>query len=988
MAVCVAAALGLVAIALLIVVVLYERQRLARWELGQIAARTGAAIGAARIDLGITTGGIEIVAHDVTLVYHGDHARVLRLRALVGYRELGRMTVLPLKSVSIVSAAVELAPGRSAAPFNFSRILTTIRSATLKVGHVSSQVRVTSARIRLPRLADASVVLDGRIDAGSRGTHIAVERLAWTGPPLDGLTAAGNFTIPAAQGQPASGNIALIQRARTEVRGKAAMSARAGVLVGNLDFAVTSAHFPGKVGFSGIYSIGSSRLELRGALLNSGALGIGKRVPVAIEVASPFTADPKIDTQAGPFNADLAQFSSAFGGAAPTITGTATVSTATLGVALGPIRAALTACANSGCEVRRGVVALLRSAQASMSVTAARFEDSSLPTGAVRLDAPVQLILDHGFARVRGLAASMRSIAISRGNFSADLRDAFDSSSPVVPWSGTLYSTLRLSPLDWQSSVGQYARLIRLGGRAWAQVRLKGVLAKGGAGFVPSNLRAQMRHGFLWLIGRHREAIFFRGNVALAGGRLRAAASARLEGGGMLALRGRYGLARKSLDARLAFQGLDLRRWTRTLIGIGALKGLMVAGLAEGSATIERASSGAPPRFQGNARVTALTVGSRFTRTPVFVPAARIVANDSGAQIWLNHARAGAGNFNLHAAVTDFAAPKIHLAVTGASFDFDSIHLGQSSSVGHEATQRMLARRVTFDGSVKLGRVYIHHVMLRDFSCKVRGLGRRWRLVNLVAHAMGGAIRMRAAWDGHTDRLYVAGDAYHLNTRHLFAELARRGGPNVTGTLQARLNLGILLAGGKPPQPLCGTSVILMKDGTLGNIDVLSQILDVASLRSWLPFAIPRFDVGIPYDRLTIRTALSPHALDVQHIQLSSDAFALAGHGSVSIPSHELNIHVVALPFASMRDVGSHIPLAGSRTDDALDRIFAVRIHVSGTSSSPQVSPELAGNPLEALIDIIELPLDFEPDSDLPSGALFRPRHVPSYRRSCSPYQG
>ena len=246
---------------------------------------------------------------------------------------------------------------------------------------------------------------------------------------------------------------------------------------------------------------------------------------------------------------------------------------------------------------------------------------------------------------------------------------------------------------------------------------------------------------------------------------------------------------------------------------------------------------------------------------------------------------------------------------------------------------------------------------------------------------------MRAAWDARTGRVYVTADVYRMDIRRLVANLSPSKPPPVSGLLSARLNAGLALIGGGRPKPLCGDSTIVMTDGSLGRVQVLSEIVQLVSVASWLRFNAPDLDTGMPYDRITAQMILRPHALKISRLQLSSDLMGLAGHGKITLPERVLDLHMQALPLASLRWILSHVPLAGARFGKVLNRVFAVRIRVTGAAGSPNVSPELFRNPLEALTDIVELPLDFVPDSDLPNDVLFKPPHKLSYRKNCSPYQ-
>jgi hypothetical protein len=655
------------------------------------------------------------------------------------------------------------------------------------------------------------------------------------------------------------------------------------------------------------------------------------------------------------------------------------------------VRSAVAGCPNAVCEAHRALEAIIKGVRASMTIASARLQSQKPGLSTIELDAPLRVTLSDGVARAAGFNAHTSAVTFKNGEFNADLLHALSSAAPSVSYSARLFSALELGQLDLQTRLPPRAlKMVPHRGVAYVWVSLDGTLANDGAGFKPQTLEIHLRQGFAWLRGRgQHEAILFGGDGSLAGGNLACAAHASLSGGGTLLLNARYALAQRTVHARPKISALDLRRWTSAVLRAEAISGLTIAGVANGSAALEWSPALAQPRVSGSIALKALTVGSRFTTSSVFIPAARAVASNTRVRIWVKHAQVGAGNFSLRGSVADFAAPRINLAVTGQGFDFDAIRTGASSPGGRRTlAARAPARQVTLHASVRLKRVFVHHAELRDFACDIHGRGSRWEISDLTARAMQGALKMRAAWDARTGRLYVTADLYRISVGRLFARLSPSGPPLVSGQLSAKLNVGLVLAGGSQPKPLCGDSTIVMTNGFLGKVQLLSKILQLVSVANWLRFNVPNLDIGMPYDRIMLRAILTPHALEISHLQLfSSDVLGLAGHGKIALPGRVLDMHLQVLPAASLRWILSYLPLAGARFGKALNRIFAVRIRVTGAANSPDVSLEFFRNPLDALTDVLELPLDFVPDSDLPSDALFKPPRKLSYQNNCSPYQ-
>ena len=987
------AATGFVLLILILAlgVIAHERQALARKALAEIAARSGAFVTVKDIDLGISTRGLELVAHDASVAYKGDHAHVRRLLAVIGYRELTRLHVMPLKSVSLTSAVVKLAPQPSSAPFDLRRYLAMSPRVAAGIARVARRMNLMRVAIKPPGDRNAKIAVDLRIDANARRARVTIERFTWNGPPLDGFSAGAAFTVPSAPARAARGSIAFIRRATDRLRGgTTVLIARPDSLRGKIALALTGSGLPGRTSFAGTYSVQQDRLEFDGTLSANDAPVGGEAVSLRITIGDPFSSNPKLMAQAGPLEVKPTLFAHTLGGVTPAITGRAEISAATIALALGPVRNAVAQCHDAACETRRALAAAIGSARASLTIASANLQTGRPGLGAIELAAPLRVTLRDGVANADGLSATAGAIAITSGELNANLIDALNPTAPVITCSLRLFSALDFGRVDLRSRMPSGARnLIPHKGVAYASVSLDAAFVNHGAGFKPQTLQTHVRRGFLWLRDQgHHEAILFGGEASLTGDDLVGAARASLPAGGTVLLRARYQLAPRTVQARLNLNGLNVRRWTDALLRADAVSGLSIAGEANGSAAFEWSPALARPRVSGNVALKTLTLGSRFTTTPIFITAAQAVASNTGVRIMLDHAQVGAGNFNLLASVADFAAPKIDLAVTGQGVDFDVIRTSAPGlGRGHAFNTGISARPVTLHASVRLKRIFIHHVALRDFACEIHGRGSRWELRDLSARSMQGAFKMRAAWDRRTGRVYVTGDAYRINLRQLLGQVSATDDPPVSGLLSARLNAGMALAGGREPEPLCGDSTIVMTNGVLGQVPLLAEIVQLVSVTSWLRFDTADIDTGLPYDRITIRTELTSHALEVRQVRLVSDLLALAGYGKVNLPDRTLDLHVRALPLASLRWLLRYLPIGGSRLGKALNRIFAVRIRVSGPAGSPNVTPELFRNPLDALTDVIDLPLDFVPRSELSDDLMFAPPRTLSYRKDCSPYQ-
>ncbi|MHB8384315.1 MAG: hypothetical protein ACYDC3_18470 [Candidatus Binataceae bacterium] len=986
------ALLGLLSaiIACLTVLAVRERPALTRYALARIAASSGAIVNVQRVDFALATNGIEVIAHRATLTWHGDRLRTRRAEAVIGYGALARLRVLPLESLRISTAEVILAPRRNPAAFDFNAEAAQLSATANRLAHLVRRATLRRVAIVPPGQSGARLMLDARVETGARRVRVRVARARWNGQPLDGLAGSAVITIAAARPPSVHGALALYRNGAQSLSAHTTLNLSQATLSGSITFQCQIA--AGPAAFTGSYKVSADRLELVGTWEAPANSGLARPAPLRVSIAAPFSANPQLSAQAGPLELQIAQVARALGRGTPSATGNVVIQEASLALALGPLRDALGKCADASCRKQRLMAALIGGLTGSLTVADARIHTERPGLRTIIVESPARVTLSAGAVSATALSVRAGAARFDHVRVAADLRQAMNVSAPYISYSAAAFAALDLSRLDLRSRLSPAARrMLPAHGVADAQLTIDGMLADSGAGFAPRSVRIMLRQGFLRLRDRKRhEEIMLRADATLANERLRYSARAELSSGGTLVMAGNYGLARRALDARISFHALDLRRWTRGLLADTAMPGLTVDGQAGGEFAIKWRSPMVHPQFNGSVAFTALEVGSQMTAAPVFINGADAALSDGRVRIVLHQVQLGAGNFDVNGTVANFAQPKIDLSITGRGFDLDAIKPPALAAGRHRVAAAMLkppAHPMTLHARVTLRRVFIHHVALRGFAAEVQGSGGRWEIRDLSAYVMRGVVKTRAAWDQTTKHLYLTGNAYHLDAHRMFARLAPKGTPPVTGRFNARFNVGMVLIAGAPPQPLCGSSTIRMTNGTLGNFPLLSDLMSTVSLSSWLSFIAPNLDVGMPYDHITARMALTPHALEVRHMQLSSDAFGLAGRGSITLPARILDLHIDALPLSSIRGLLAHVPLAGARSGRALDRIFAVRVEIKGPAGSPEISPVTFRNPLEALTSVIEAPLAFLPDSDLPPDSIFTPPAALSYRKSCSPYQ-
>jgi hypothetical protein len=1037
-----------------------KRDALLRRGLELAASRTGAVVEARRLDFGVATSGLEVDAKDVSVAYRGQSARAKRIEVVIGYTQLLRLEFLPLKSVNLVEPEVSVVrtSGSSEQRFNLGEYVALLPEVADQAAHYVQHAGVMGGKIRLVSLASAgqpvpSVDLDVSVDAESTALTVGIRRIAWNGPPADGFAASAEFTIPTLEDEPskrARGAVEFIRRSNVQLNGKLQFAvAEVATIRGRIQVRAGQVSALGELGFEGSYSLSADRVKLSGDMLVLAGIVVNQRVPAELNIASPFSGDPKLDFACGPFQVQVGDASKALDVAqALSPGGQVRVERVQFATGIKRWREALAHCSDATCRKRQMLAMLLGASSGALLIGDAELAADSVPLPphlsqlgppVLRLENPVRFTLGNGAITAENMAARVGAFRITRGEFRVDSPRGAGGDSIALAYNAGFFAELDLSPSAWGETLPVRARgLLRPPTAAYAQVNLGGTIASDNGRFAAHNPWMEVSRGFVEIADRNEQnAVTFSGRAELEPDVLVSSARVTVLGGGTASADGRFNRDNRMIRARLGLRRVNVWRWYRTLVkGSGASR-LKLAGEANGQATVQWQVDREPPQVNGSLSVTNLTVDSAYTKEPVLVRRTQVVFNQHGARVLANRIILGGGHFNVDATVQDFLNLKVNVAIYGDrldvdALDFNALHSasnqrnepsGNAAAVLHarsgthasssglpgakaasaagEATpppgdahgdgaapSKPAAHTLALSGSADIGTVFFRGETIGHLTARFDGEGNQWELTKFSAQALRGSIKMAMLWDGKHRRIYLTANTDRIDARALFVALGSKRNQPLSGELSMRSNLGAVLpGGGAQPIPLCGGATIMVDNGALGKADVIVRIMQVLSLQSWLTFHPPDLDkTGLPFDRIIARLTFAPKAITVRQLQLSGPVIRLVGQGKVALPDERLDLHLAVMPFTSPRWALDKVPLMGQKLGHTFDKVFSVRIKVSGPPNASNVSPEFLGSVMDSLTGILELPLAFVPTGIVPDERLLLPSaQSPGAFNKCAP---
>ncbi|HLH78513.1 MAG TPA: AsmA-like C-terminal domain-containing protein [Candidatus Binataceae bacterium] len=972
-----AAIVGFAGIATLLVVVaaviLFHSKTLTRDLLSAVSARTGCQIRTRRIALHFTPTGVELAVNHLSATCKGDAATSRQVIATVGYGALLRLHPLPLDYIVLVNPHARLKasrakfswPKETAQPAAFARVISGLaRNVVISGGQVIfSAADGQSAQ-------NSQLELDGRIGSSTQTVRAWISHLAWYHAGLSGISMSGRTSIATSRDSatPARATLTLATAQAIPIRATLNLAlSGAGILKGTAAIEMSQVPTLGQAGFDGSFSLSEERMEISGTISTSADFATTRRIPLNLTLTLPFSPNPLLSANTGALGLRLAALFEAMGSANGPA-GTISFSSLRLDAPVGAWHQALAQCSNPICRHRQALRMLLEQTRISLALASANLDFATAPSDlrTLQVQHEVDFTLEHGVLASRNVSAQIGALQIVDGMLRLKDSISTDGVLSSIRYQTAFPLSLQLSQLDLSHLPRVARNLLKAGALLYARARSSGEVTMHNRRPRLRVINLQLSEGLLRLQNRHiPRTVFFNCRARLSHHIIRTRARVLTSDSGTLALNSSLRLRSRRLRAQIRLSHLDLQRWSATMVQAGMPQGFRVGGQIGGLFAVHWQPS-ERPIVNGSMHATALMLASPFVNGPVNVRQTRLVLQGSHVSAALNGITMGNGAINLRADVQDFVHPAIEVALSGQRLDLNAINVDRLTSSAHGSSSP--SRPIKLSANIDLHEVLLRGASLTDVKGELGNQGGVWRVRTLTGHTLHGSFLVAGTWRSQAHFLHIIGGVHRIDARRLFSILgyAKGGRPPLTGQLSSRVNAGLLMGAGQP-RLSCGGATIAISDGTLGRADVLARMMEVMSLENWLKFRPPDLErSGLPFRKISARLAFAPDLLKVEHVQLAGAVIRVAGHGSVTVPGNVLDLHLAVLPFTSAHWILEQLPLIGTRLANTYDRAFAARLRVTGPANALNISPELLRTTTGALVAVLELPIDFVPQTALP----------------------
>jgi len=421
-----------------------------------------------------------------------------------------------------------------------------------------------------------------------------------------------------------------------------------------------------------------------------------------------------------------------------------------------------------------------------------------------------------------------------------------------------------------------------------------------------------------------------------------------------------------ALDGALAFDsgGLHIRRigveihqveaqqWLPLLVDPDDLA---ARGSISGALMIERR----PGHRDGTRTSGRITMGAGevrlgFLRSPIVDQSVTLTLDGHGLLVAIPGSKLEGEPLNLSLALPDLDRPSLKIDATAGQLDLEVmkfIRLPWAPSPPAHFFSVPVSGHIVAN-QAKLERLAMSRVSC-DFARKVDG---DWEVRNFRANIYEGRADVEFSGRGRDNWVNIKGHFSEVRVAALF----KLANPQEESPLSGRLNATADLWADTDTdffRTLAGSISTEVSDGVLHKFTLLSRVLSLIDLKTWLSAQAfdPRVN-GVPFQSLSANFKGSGGDFYTDDLQLQGPVMNIYARGNVHLDNGDVNLEIGMVPFKTVNWLMAKLPIIGQGLGTS--HILAAYFRVSGLLSDPRVRPMPIASVEHFFTNILKIPIN------------------------------
>jgi hypothetical protein len=338
----------------------------------------------------------------------------------------------------------------------------------------------------------------------------------------------------------------------------------------------------------------------------------------------------------------------------------------------------------------------------------------------------------------------------------------------------------------------------------------------------------------------------------------------------------------------------------------------------------------------------------------VLLSSATLTLDGKGMKIEMPKATLEKSPLDLTMSIRDFAHPEMELNAIAQRLD---LMVMKFIRLPWQPPTPVMMFKIPVTGYIGARRASLARLEMAEVGGNYRYDHGNWWVHGFKADALGGQIGLVLSGRQKDDWIHMRGDLKQIDGAALMQLIQGSGPPKMTGKMDlsgdfwADTNNDFFTT-------VAGKMSINAEHGILAKFRLLSRILGMIDLKSWLTANVPDPRVaGLPYDTLSATFAGNAGVFYTKDLTLKGPVMDLGARGSINTGAGTMDMTIAMVPFHTVNWLVTKIPLVGERLAEGTT-LFAGYFHVSGPMADPSVTPEPITSVAELVKKTLGMPLN------------------------------
>jgi hypothetical protein len=367
--------------------------------------------------------------------------------------------------------------------------------------------------------------------------------------------------------------------------------------------------------------------------------------------------------------------------------------------------------------------------------------------------------------------------------------------------------------------------------------------------------------------------------------------------------------------------------------------------------------------FLANGKITLQSgrIQLGFLRSPMIVHPAILVIRGRTLTVSMPAAELEKSPIDFTVTVPDIHNPSIRIDANIGKFDVEVMKFVRLPWMPPSTTH---PPKIPISGHIDAREANLETFEMKNAKTDFKYSNGDWSVDNLTASSYGGRLAINIVGRRPDDWIRMFGKFENLNVASLFlvdrnvTRAPMSGHLDLTGDLWADTDSDFFAT-------MAGTAILKMRDGNLDKFPLLSRMLELIDLRSWLTANVPDPRVsGLKFRTVNADFKGSAGRFYTDDLVLDGPAIDIVASGNVNLGDSTLDMKIGMIPFNTVNWALSHIPLVGKNVAGSTKSIISAYFNARGPIANPRVTPAPITSVAEIFKKTLGLPINLiKPDT-------------------------